>query len=109
MTVHSEAIQKTLRSIVGISCSPTCLLVSRTDYGVLDGLSDVIKRVAVRRNFHPQPTLNPLLRSLSFALRVVIQKWMPVVYAVSPDFVSSLNHATKQLDVLVAPVRFTPV
>jgi len=34
---------------------------------------------------------------------------MPVVYAVSPDFVSSLNHAIKQPDVLVAPVRFTPV
>src|ERR1700731_4070223 len=34
---------------------------------------------------------------------------MPVVYAVSPDFVSSLNHAIKQLDVPLAPVGFTPV
>src|ERR1700730_14126366 len=34
---------------------------------------------------------------------------MSVVYAVSPDFVSSLNHSIKEPDVLLAPVGFTPV
>src|ERR1700730_5059041 len=34
---------------------------------------------------------------------------MSVMYAVSPDFVSSLNHALEELNVLLAPVCFTPV
>jgi hypothetical protein len=34
---------------------------------------------------------------------------MSVVYAMSPDFVSSLNHAIKELDVVLAPIGFTPV
>src|ERR1700724_1565672 len=34
---------------------------------------------------------------------------MSVVYAVSPHLVSPLNHALEELNVLLAPVGFTPV
>src|ERR1700680_2803593 len=34
---------------------------------------------------------------------------MSVVYAVSPNLVSPLNHALEELNVLLAPVSFTPV
>ena len=34
---------------------------------------------------------------------------MSVVYAVSPNLVSPLNHALEELNVVLAPVGFTPV
>src|ERR1700722_17244163 len=81
-TVHLEWIYWILQRIVGLICSPTCLLIPRIDYCRLDWVSEVTKRIAVGRDFHPNSILNPFFRHLSFEFRILVQEWMSVVYAV---------------------------
>jgi len=45
--VYLEEIHGALHGIINLMSAPTCLLVSSADYGVLDGLCDVTKRITV--------------------------------------------------------------
>jgi hypothetical protein len=107
--VHREPIQRTLPRIVRTLRSPTRLLVARADYGVPNGLGEVVKRITVRKNLHFQPTFNPSLGILRFELRIVVQLRSPMIDAVGPDFMSPSNHASEQPDVLFTPVGLRPI
>ncbi len=58
--IYFVEVCRALLGTVTPSRSPSRLLIPRTDYGVLDGISDVTKRITVRRNFfYLQSILNP--------------------------------------------------
>jgi hypothetical protein len=46
---------------------------------------------------------------LGFELRIVIQFRYPVRHAVGANFMSPLNHAFEELDIVVAPIDFAPI
>ena len=65
--------------------------------------------VAVRGYFDPEAVLNPFFRSLSFELRMLVERPQGVADAVGADFVSALNHALEELDILFVPAGLTPI
>jgi hypothetical protein len=85
------------------------LLVPGIDYGPLYGLGAMTKGIAVRHDLYPNAILDPLFGPLGLKLWILVQEWLFVVYTVSADFMSALNHALEKLNVLRAPAGLTPI
>jgi hypothetical protein len=85
------------------------MFVSRAHNGVLDGLSDMVEGVAIRRNFLAQPCFNPSLGVFGLTDRVKVEFRAPVRYAVRPNLMTPMDHTFHPLNVLLTPSGFAPI
>ncbi len=71
-TINLEVVDRALQRVVRLICAPPRLLIPGIDYGVLDRVGEVTKRITIRQYFYLKSIFNPQFGTLSFKFRITV-------------------------------------